>query len=260
MPVSQPESVREPAFISAVAGLAPDLVVVAAYGKILPGALLDIPASGCINVHASLLPCYRGAAPVNRAVMNGEVNTGVTVQKMAPALDSGDVILQMKTEIGSGEGADDLYSRLGALGAEAAVAAVLGARKGMEASPQDGMGVATWAPPLKKEDGLLDWTRAAVELHNRVRGLRPWPGAYSYMEGRRIRVLRARPAPGADVSPGRVVGVGPDSIAVSTGDGALELLELQAEGGRSMSAVEFARGVRNLAGKVFSANGTGGPR
>jgi methionyl-tRNA formyltransferase len=258
VPVAQPETAKDPALHEQVMACSPDVILVAAYGNILPRAFLEIPASGCLNVHASMLPRYRGAAPINWAILNGEKVTGVSVQKVVFKLDAGDVLLGREAEIGPDETSEELYMRLSAMGAEAAVEALEMGRVGAALKPQD-ESMVSWAPILKKEDGELDWSKPASFLHDRVRGLRPWPGAYTRLGGRTIKVHKARLAGGSDAArPGDVIAAGREGIVVQAGGGALELLELQAEGGKRMAAGDFARGQRIAQGVRFNGAGGGG--
>ncbi|HWP35488.1 MAG TPA: methionyl-tRNA formyltransferase [Thermodesulfobacteriota bacterium] len=257
LPVWQPESLRDPAAAERLARLAPDAIAVAAYGKILPPAILDIPRLGCVNVHASLLPKYRGAAPVQWALYHGEPETGVTIMRMDPGLDTGPILLARRVPVGPDEDAEALTARLAEMGAAALVEALARLEAGdLVPVPQDDA-AATYAPPLRKEQGRIDWRRPARMLHNQVRAFRPWPGSLTLFEGRPVKVLRTRvlegPAgPTRPGEPGEVVGVGPEGIAVATGEGVLLLAEVQPAGGRAMGGAEFARGARITPGMRFA--------
>ena len=213
IPVFQPEHFKTRENIDLLRRLAPDFVLVAAYGLILPQAVLDIPSRGCLNVHASLLPKYRGAAPIQRAVMAGETTTGVTIMLMDAGMDTGPVLLTRSTPIGADEDAGSLHDRLASMGGALLVQAIEGLLEGrITPSPQDN-DQATYAPKLRKEDGLIDWSLPAQEVHNRIRGLSPWPGSFFLWErpsdGRRIRLTlspgRVGPALDAPVAAGTIV-------------------------------------------------------
>jgi methionyl-tRNA formyltransferase len=246
-PVLQPERIRTPEFVAALRGFAPDLGVVAAYGKILPDDVLAVPKLGMINVHASLLPKYRGAAPVHRAVMNGEPQTGVTIMRIVRALDAGGMFAKVATPIGPDETSVLVERRLSELGAELLIRVIdqLAAGTARE-EPQDDA-QATYAPKIVKEDGVIDWMLPAVEIHNRVRGLYPWPHAHTAIAGERTLILRSRPLDVVTQSPpGTLVQVTSDTMHVAAGRGVLSIAELKPEGRRAMTAREF------LAGRALS--------
>ena len=245
LPVLQPARLRDPAFQAALAGLAPDVIVVAAYGRILPRAILDLPPHGCINVHASLLPRHRGAAPIPWAILAGDRVTGITIMVMNEEMDAGDILLQRTTPIGADETAGSLGERLARLGAEAIGEALDGLRAGaLRASPQPPSGI-TFAPRIEGEHARLDWTRPAVELERQVRGFAPAPSAFTTLDGRRLKVHRAvLEERDVAAAPGRVLAAGPDGIVVATAAGALRLVEVQLEGRRRLTAAEFLAGHR----------------
>jgi methionyl-tRNA formyltransferase len=250
VPVFQPKRVREPASIEAVRAMRPEVIVVAAYGQILPKELLTLPRYGCVNIHASLLPAYRGAAPINWAIINGEARTGITIMQMDEGLDTGAVLVQESIPIDPRDTAGTLTEKLSELGSWLIVDSLSRIEGGvLPAVPQD-PARATMAPLLKKEDGLIDWTMAAEKLHNRVRGLSPWPGAYSFLDGRLIKVLETEVAEGAG-DPGALYEQGGDDLVVGTGTGMLRIVALQPEGKKPMSAAEFLRGHRGAVGKKF---------
>ncbi|HZP43937.1 MAG TPA: methionyl-tRNA formyltransferase [Candidatus Binatia bacterium] len=241
LPVLQPERVRDPAFIDALRALAPDLVVVAAYGRILPRTILDLPPRGCINVHASLLPRHRGAAPVAWAIMAGDATTGVSIMNMVEEMDAGDVLLQRETPIAPDDTTGTLTARLARLGATALGEAIDGLHAGtIRPVPQDRSRV-TFAPRIEREQARIDWRRPAEELERLVRALSPAPVAFTTLEGRRLQVHRARVGTGAG-APGRVITARPSGIVVGTGSVPLVLLDVQLEGRRRMSAGEFVAG------------------
>jgi len=242
VPVLQPDKVRTAAFLDALRQWAPDLIVVAAYGRILPKPVLDLPPHGCINVHASLLPKYRGAAPIQWAMLRGEPETGVTIMQMNEGMDTGDIRLQRATPIAADETYGALQARLAVLGAEALRAALTSLKAGtLPRLPQRDADM-TLAPMLSKEDGRIDWSQAAADIARRVRALHPWPSAFTVLDGKLLKIHRAHPtAPAAVAEPGTVVTLD-DGIAVATGTGTLVLDEVQLEGRKRLSAAEFARG------------------
>ena len=243
LPVLQPERVRDPGFQAELRALAPDLIVVAAYGRILPRSVLDTPPHGCLNVHASLLPRHRGAAPIAWAILAGDPVTGVSIMAMSEEMDAGDVFLQRETSIAADDTAGSLGDRLARMGADAIGEAIDGIRAGaLRAVPQPASGI-TFAPRIEREHCVLDWRRAAVELERQVRALAPEPSAFTTLGGRRLKVHRAAPGRAtADAAPGVVVGSGPDGIHVATGDGILTLREVQLEGRRRLAAADFLAG------------------
>lgn len=254
LPVLQPDRLTRDAFAADFLALQADLGVVAAYGKILPQWLLDAPAHGMINVHASLLPKYRGAAPVHRAVINGDCETGVTIMRVVKALDAGPMMARVVREIGANESSDVVERDLAALGAGLLVTVVddLAAGRAQE-TPQD-ESQATYAHRLTKEEGLLDFQLPAGAIHNRIRGLRPWPAAYTFLNGQRLVVHQARlsDADARSQEPGTCVAAGAQGITVACGDRrAIDILQLQPEGRRAMSARDYLAGHGVLAGQRF---------
>jgi methionyl-tRNA formyltransferase len=245
--VLQFRRVREPEAQEALRALAPDLQVVVAFGQILPRAVIDLAPRGTVNVHASLLPKLRGAAPIQWAIASGLTETGVTTMLIDEGLDTGPTLLARATAIGPEETAADLEPRLARIGAELLVETVRGlAESALTPVPQD-HARATLAPILKKEDGRIDWSLPAPALACRARGFHPWPGAFALHEGRLFKALRAREAPpsSAAVEPGTVIAVGADGVTVACGDGtALRLVEVQPESRRAMPAAAWAAGAR----------------
>jgi methionyl-tRNA formyltransferase len=252
VPVLQPRRVREPEAQAALRAFAPDVQVVVAYGQILPRDVIEIPRLGTINVHASLLPRYRGAAPIQWAILRGETQTGVSTMHIDAGLDTGPVLLQRPLAIGPDETAGELEPRLARLGAEALVETLAGLASGsLTARPQD-PARATLAPILHKEDGRLDWSRDPAALARQVRGLNPWPGAFALWNGARLGVWRARArAEAAPTVPGQLLGRDGDALLVACGGGALALLEVQPEGRRRMSGAAFSLGARPEPGATF---------
>lgn len=241
--VYQPVTLRDEAALELVKGLAPELTVVAAYGKLLPEAILTVPPLGSINVHSSLLPKYRGAAPINWAILNGEETTGVSIMYMAKALDAGDVILQKSTPIGTDEDALALTARLAQLGAEALSETVAALAAGTAARTPQNEAEMTYAPMLGRELSAMDWTRSAAALSCQVRGLIPWPCAQAEIAGTRFKVYRTAPGGATDKAPGTLLSAGKQGIEVACGDGrSLYLTEIQAEGGKRMSAAAYLLG------------------
>lgn len=247
--VFQPTNIREDTFISKIFDLRPDLIVVAAYGKILPPDILKIPVYGCINVHASLLPKYRGAAPIQWAIINGEKKTGITIMMMDEGMDTGDILLQEEVEISEDDNAETLSKKLSELGASLLIKAIKKIEEGsIERLPQ--VGTPSYAPPLKKEDGLIDWSKPASEIFNFVRGMYPWPCAYCYLNKERIKIIKVKIIEGMG-TPGRIERVDRDFI-VGTGRGLISIIELQPEGKRIMAAKDFLRGRRLKEGTFFN--------
>lgn len=254
LPVLQPERLKREAFEADYLALEADLGVVAAYGKILPDWLLQAPRYGMINVHASLLPKYRGAAPVQRAVINGESLTGVTIMRVVKALDAGPMMAQQSRPIGLDETSDVVERDLAAIGATLLVRVVddLAAGRAVEI-PQDDT-AATYARRLTKEEGVIDFHLPALAVHNRIRGLRPWPTAWTFLRGKRLVIHHARLSARdeARAEPGTCIAADASGIAIACGDGgAVDLLQVQPEGRRVMSARDYLAGHGVLAGQRF---------
>lgn len=242
VPVAQPAKVKTDELPNLLRGWAPDLGVVAAYGRILPNPVLELPRLGCINVHASLLPKYRGPAPIQWALLEGEAVTGVTIMRMNERMDEGDMLLQRAMPIGAGESYGALQQRLAQLGGEALMDALAALHAGtLAATPQDHTR-ATYARMIRKADGAIDWQSPAAAIARRVQAFNPWPSAYTAHKGRMLKIHRARAAAGgAGAAAGTVLAIG-DSIRVATGDGVLDIDELQLEGKRALPARDFSRG------------------
>ena len=250
--VYQPRRVREQEFIEALRKLNPEVIVVSAFGQILPKEILFLPKYGCINIHASLLPAYRGAAPINWAIIHGEPFTGITIMQMDEGMDTGAILLQERIPIDPHDTAGTLTEKMSHLGARMITAALPLLETGkLEPVGQDGS-KATLAPILKKEDGLIDWKLTALEIHNRVRGLSPWPGAYTFLDGKLIKIIESEAASGTG-EPGMLYGTESNMLAVGTGSGLLRILTLQPADKRPMPAGDFLRGFRGIAGKKFSS-------
>jgi methionyl-tRNA formyltransferase len=246
--VLQPKRVRATESVAAIRELGPDVIVVAAYGQILPPEILTLPKYGCVNIHASLLPAYRGAAPINWAIINGDSRTGITIMQMDEGMDTGGILAQESIPISPDDTAGDLTAKLSELGSWLIVD-ILGRIEGLAAVPQDNS-KATMAPLLKKEDGRIDWTMSAKKIHDRVRGLSPWPGGYSRLDGKLVKILRSEATEGAG-EPGMLSESGKDNLAVGTGGGLLRIKTIQPEGKKPMSAAEFLRGHRGMVGMKF---------
>jgi methionyl-tRNA formyltransferase len=243
IPVYQPERVRRPEAQDHLRGLAAEAMVVVGYGQIIPQSVIDMAPLGIINVHASLLPKYRGAGPIQWAIVNGETRTGVTTMRIDAGMDTGEMLLKAETEIGPEENAVELGRRLSMMGAELLVKTLDGLAAGTIAGEKQDNDQATYAPLLKKEDGALDWARPAQEIHNRVRGLQPWPGAYTEFRGHTLHLWRTRALDTAGTpAPGSVLSIRP--LLVQCGSGSLELLEVQMEGRKRVPAGDFANGQR----------------
>ncbi len=240
LPVFQPPTLRDEAVQRQIRELAPEVIVVAAYGKLLPKAVLDVPRFGCINVHGSLLPKYRGAAPIQWAVINGEKTAGVTTMYMAEGMDTGDILLKAETSVGPEETAGELFDRLMVLGADLLGKTLEELEKGVLQRIPQNEEEATTAPMLSKELSQMDWTRSAQELHDLIRGLNPWPCAFSSLEGRRIKLLSSRVIEEAG-KPGSLI-AREDGLVVCCGSGALLLTEIQTENGKRMSGREYLLG------------------
>ena len=254
IPVFQPEKARHPDAVARIAAEAPDLIVVVAYGHILPKSILDIPRLGCINVHASLLPRYRGAAPINWAVARGETVTGITIMRMDEGMDTGPMLHVREMPIGGEDTAETMFAKLSVLGAEALREALRRLREGtLCETPQDAA-LATYAPMLKKEHGRIDWSRPAEEIRHLVRGMTPWPSAFALHDGKTLKVLSSDVAaePGPAREPGEVVALGRGGISVACGEGVLRLRTVQPEGGKAMDAWAYAQGRRVAAGERLS--------
>lgn len=248
--VLQPTNIKDLAFLNELSVMEPENIVVVAYGKILPLPILKLPHFGCVNVHASLLPKYRGAAPIQWALINGEKKTGVTTMFMDEGLDTGNILLQEETEITDEDNTETLSRRLSGMGASLLMKTIKDFEDGsLKPIPQGG--TPSYAPPLKKEDGRLDWSKSAIEIFNFVRGMYPWPCAYCHFSQERIKITRVRVFEGSGL-PGRVEKVSKGELIVGTGKGLLSIIELQPEGKKPMSATAFLQGRRLLGGSYFN--------
>jgi methionyl-tRNA formyltransferase len=245
--VLQPARLRD--VRSQIEALAPDVGVTVAYGKIVPRWLLDLPPHGCVNLHPSLLPIYRGASPIQQAILRGDTVTGVTVMRQTEELDAGEILAQREVAVLPDDTTGALEARLARIGSELLVEALDAIRRGdVRPTPQD-HARATYFGKLTKEYGRIDWTKPAVEIERHIRAMDPWPGAFAFRGGERLGIWRARVV-NERGAPGRVLGLTSDGFLVAAGDGALEVTEVQPEGGRRMPAAAYARGHRLVAGDV----------
>jgi methionyl-tRNA formyltransferase len=240
IPVEQPATLRDPAAVERLAACAADVMVVVAYGLLLPQSVLDVPRLGCLNIHASLLPRWRGAAPIQRAILAGDAETGVTIMQMEAGLDTGPSLLERRTSIGERETASALHDRLATLGAEALLEALDSIAAGsarLRVQPSEGV---TYAHKIRKEEATIDWTASAVAVDRQVRAFNAWPVAETQWNGRQLRVWEAMPVSSrSDASPGTVVSAQPAGIDVATGDGVLRLTRVQIAGRNATSAADF---------------------
>lgn len=250
IPVFQPEKLRDPENVQKVLSYQPDLIVTAAYGQILPESLLKVPKYGCINVHASLLPKYRGGAPIHKAIIEGETETGVTIMYMVKALDAGDMIAQRAIPITEVDHVGTMHDKLSQVGAELLIDTLPSLLKGeITPIPQDETQV-TYAPNIRREDEKIDWSRSAKQIANQVRGLHPWPVAFTTWRGQPFKIWWANVSEEfADTSPGTVKRVDKEGIVVSTSEGCLILTDIQPAGKKRMSVEEFLRGHQMEAGE-----------
>jgi methionyl-tRNA formyltransferase len=250
LPVYQPERVRRPESVEYLRAISVDAMVVVGYGQIIPQSIIDMAPLGIINVHGSLLPKYRGAGPIQWAILNGETRTGVTTMRIDAGLDTGDMLLKAETDIGAEETAVELGQRLAAMGADLLVETLAGLEAGRIVPEKQDNARTSYAPLLKKEDGHIDWARDALAIHNQVRGLQPWPGASTTFRGQALHIWRSRvwSGPGAG-APGAFFHVRPP--VVSCGTGAIELVEVQLEGRKRMPASDFANGQRLTENEVL---------
>ncbi|NQX43854.1 methionyl-tRNA formyltransferase [Paenibacillus tritici] len=256
LPVLQPERLRRPEAVAELAAYEPDLIVTAAYGQILPKSVLELPQNGCVNVHGSLLPKYRGGAPIQRCIMNGEKVTGVTLMYMAEGLDTGDMISRVLVPIEDEDTSGTLFEKLSAAGRDLLKAEMPRLAAGrVEATVQDDS-EATYAPNLSREDERMDWTRNSLDIYNQIRGLVPFSGAFTLWNGETFKAWaaakpQAAEAAGSSAAPGTVLSVSERGVEVKTGDGTLRLTTVQPAGKKAMSAADFSRGTTLAPGTVL---------
>ncbi len=240
--IHQPERIRRPGYIDVLRALGAELMVVVGYGQLIPPTIIELPRYGILNVHASLLPNYRGAAPVQWAIANGENQTGVTIMQIDPGLDTGDMLLKASVDIQPDETAPELSGKLAPLGAQLLLQAIQQISDGTIHREKQNNAEATYAPILKKEDGLIEWSRTADQIYNRLRGFTPWPGAYTSFRGQPFVVVQAKPIEEREISPG-VLRVEKQRLFVGCGgDTVLELLEVQLAGKKRIAAEAFLNG------------------
>lgn len=272
IPVLQPQKIRTYEFFNNLKNLSPDLICVVAYGKILPKNILDLPPCGCTNVHASLLPKYRGAAPINWAIIRGEKLTGITTMKLDEGMDTGDMLLRREIPIDYEDTGETLSEKLSEIGAKVLIETIRLLKEGrLNPIPQD-HSQATYAPMLKKEDGTIDWEKSAEEIRSLIRGALPWPGAFTSLEGKLFKIYKARVVggdgplntlpldprldrgyPRSRGRPGEVIKSNSETLRVATGMGALDLLEVQIEGGKKLEIQAFLRGKKIKEGTVLGS-------
>lgn len=245
--IIQPESLRGKGIADEISSLSPEFIVVVAYGKVLPPSVLTIPLKGCINVHASLLPKYRGAAPIQWSIINGDEMTGVTTMLMDEGLDTGSILLQQETVIKDDDTSETLGKRLSTTGASLLIKTIKDIRDG-SVRPQPQAGESSYAPIIKKKDGMIDWSKSARDIFYFVRGMQPWPGAYCYINSELVKLIKTEHTEGRGM-PGVITKTGSEGIIIGTGKGLLSVIELQPSGKKPMPAVAFIQGRRITAGR-----------
>lgn len=260
--VYQPDTLRDEAAQTLLESLAPDVIVVVAYGKILPPWLIRLPKYGCINVHASLLPKYRGAAPIHWAILNGDAETGVTIMQMDDGLDTGDILDVIKTDIKPRETTGELFDRLALIGGEVINEVLAKAAKGaLQPVPQEDS-LATHTTKITKEMGAIDWQKSSIELSNQIRGLNPAPGCFTFLDGKRLKIWQADAIANDEVKAlnlpvqangGTILQVNENDFIVAAGEGAVRVLEVQPDNKKRMSAGDFCRGHQVKVGLIFNA-------
>lgn len=248
--VLQPEKVRTEEFLRELQDLSPDLICVTAYGKILPTNILELPKHGCINVHASLLPKYRGAAPINWAIVRGEKETGITTMLMDEGMDTGDMLLKTEIQIQDEDDAGSVSEKLAQLGGDLLLETISHVEQSKLTPSKQDESQATYAPMLKKSDGRIEWEKPALELWNLIRGMNPWPGTFTNLENKSLKIYKAKLVDGQG-SPGEVLESDPGVLRVSTGEGALEISELQLEGSKRMDIKSFLSGRKIEKGTIL---------
>lgn len=255
LPVFQPGKIRAPEVLSLLGELKPEILVVAAYGQILPRAVLALPPHGCLNIHASLLPRHRGASPIHAAILAGDRESGVTIMQMDEGLDTGDILRKAAVEIGARETAGELHDRLGQVAVPALLETLKQIAAGTVTREKQDNALATHAPKLSRRDGEIDWKKTASEIDRQIRGLTPWPGAFTFLPGTPpvlLKIHRASPVDGKPGVPGTILDVA-GGILVATGAGTMLLEEVQIAGGKRLEATAFVRGSRLEPGAVFLA-------
>lgn len=256
IPVYTPVKIREPENIEQLREIAPDIIVVAAFGQILPKEILELPKYGCVNVHASLLPKYRGASPIQRVILDGEPETGVTIMQMAQGLDTGDMLARVKTKILPTDTGESLHDRLAELSGPLLIRTLDAIEAGEVRPEPQNDAESCYAGMIRKEDGLLDFSQSAAALERAVRAYDPWPGTYTYINDLQLSILRAKVLPGNTVkTPGTVTSITNSGINIQTGDGILTVTELKLQGKKAMSVRDFLNGNRLITvGSVFTSS------
>jgi methionyl-tRNA formyltransferase len=253
LPVEQPSTLKDPAAVERLAQYQADLMIVVAYGLLLPKTVLDTPRLGCVNIHASLLPRWRGAAPIQRAIQAGDEESGVTIMQMDVGLDTGPMLLERVTPISARETGSSLHDRLSTLGAEAVIEAIDAIASGQAAPREQPKEGATYAAKIRKEEALIDWSKSAVEIDRQVRAFNPWPIAETRWNGQQLRIWEALPLDkNPSAAPGTVIATSSEGIEVATGQGTLQLTRVQAAGRKAMAAADFLRAHRPE-GAVFGS-------
>jgi methionyl-tRNA formyltransferase len=250
IPVLQPDKIKTQEFLEELKELNPDLICVTAYGKILPKELLELPPYGCINVHASLLPKYRGAAPINWAIVRGERETGVTTMLMDEGMDTGDMLLKLEIHIQDEDDAGSLSEKLSHLGGELLLETIAQLKEGALNPIKQDESQASYAPMLKKSDGGINWEKSALEIRNLIRGMNPWPGTFTKLNNKSLKIFSVRVIDDQG-KPGEVLESSPGILRVATGEGALDILELQIEGGKRLDVKSFLTGRKIEKGTIL---------
>lgn len=249
LPVYQPVKVRDEAFIKVLEEYAPDCIVVTAFGQILPKSILELPKYGCVNVHASLLPAYRGAAPIQWVIINGEEKTGITTMQMDVGLDTGDMLLKAEADITPEETGESLHDKLAAIGGPLLLETLEGLEAGTIVAEKQDDSLSCYAPMLKKDLGFIDWNKPAIKIERLIRGLNPWPSAYTKLAGKTLKIWNAEViADNSSCQPGQIVSAEGGKLLVQTGEGQLSLSEVQLEGKKRMPVDAFLRGYTVEAG------------
>lgn len=248
IPVYQPKSMKDGEALEILKKLSPDIIVVAAYGKILPKEILELPRYGCINIHASLLPKYRGAGPIQWCIINGEKKSGVTIMQMSEGLDTGDMLIKAETEIEENETADELHDRLSVIGSEIIIDALDKIEKGLLKPEKQDDSLSSYAPMLTKKLCPIDWNKSAREIHNQVRGLNSWPVAVANVNGKKVKIYSTRVSE-KNGNIGNVISLNP--LTIACGNGSIEIYELQPEGKKRMKSDDFIRGYRINKDTIF---------
>ncbi len=254
LPVHQPVRIRDEESLKLIKELDPDVIVVAAYGKILPKELLEIPKFGCINIHASILPKYRGSAPIHWSIINGEKETGITIMQMDEGMDTGDILLIDKLEISENDSTGDLFQKLSILGGDLLLKALDGIEAGKISPVKQKNEEATYAPMLKKEDELIDWHIPSKDLHNKIRGMNPWPGVYTFFRGERLKIQKSiliSEDKETGLTPGEIIDISPGRILVAAKKGITSLVTVQPAGKRQLDSKDFVNGYKVIKGELL---------